>query len=167
VILSKSSDFPKTTIFNPRSGLILYNSRMRFPLNSKFISKLMLAVMLFVSLAPTVSHALAAWTGDTSFVQKICTSAGKTVVIQVKTTMGQQLLTALSVKPLVKPDNDERHVAHCAFCSQLQAQAILPSVNPFIIQALERQAWQMALYAEPVLHQSHHLSPPSHAPPNS
>jgi hypothetical protein len=140
---------------------------MRFPINSKLISKLILAVMLFVSLAPAVSHALASWTGNQSFVQKICTTEGKTVVIQVKTTMGKQLNTALNLKPAINPDSDERHVAHCAFCSQPHNQDVLSAISPFIIEILETQAWQMTVSAEPVIHQFFKLSPPSHAPPIS
>jgi hypothetical protein len=128
----------------------------------------MLAVMLFVSLAPSVSHALASWTGNASFVQKICTSDGKKVVIQVKTTMGKQLSTELNLKPTVNSEIDDRHVAHCAFCSSPQTQDALPvPASSLIIQVLESQAWQVAVSAVPPAHQRFELSPPSQAPPNS
>jgi hypothetical protein len=140
---------------------------MRSRFNTTFISRLMLAVMLFVSLAPAVSHALASWTGNASFVQKICTSDGKKVVIQVKTTMGKQLSTELNVKPTVKSDSDDRHLAHCAFCSNPQHQDVIPSVNPFIIQVLETLAWQAAVAAVTPVYQRFELTPPSQGPPHS
>lgn len=127
----------------------------------------MLAVMLFASLAPGVSHALAAWTGNASFVQKICTSDGRKVVIQVKTTMGQQLSTELAVKPAVNADNDDRHLAHCAFCSSAHHADAMPAASPFIIGLLEAQAWQVAVAPAVPAYSRFVLSPPSHAPPNS
>jgi hypothetical protein len=140
---------------------------MRFKFNTTFISRLMLAVMLFVSLAPAVSHALATWTGNPSFVQKICTSDGKKVVIQVKTTMGKQLSTELSLKPTIKSENDDRHLAHCAFCSNPQTQDAMPNTVPFIIQVLEAQAWQVTAYTATPVYQRYELTPPSQGPPNS
>lgn len=128
----------------------------------------MIVMMLFVSLSPTVSHALASWTGNASFVQKICTSDGKKVVIQVKTTMGKQLSTELNLKPTANSETDDRHVAHCAFCSSPQTQDVLPvPASSLIIQVLESQVWQGAVSAAIPAYQRFELNPPSHAPPNS
>lgn len=140
---------------------------MRFKFNTTFISRLMLAVMLFVSLAPAVSQALASWTGNQSFVQKICTSDGKKVVIQVKTTMGKQLSTELNVKPSIKSVNDDRHLAHCVFCSNPPTQDAIPNTIPFIMQVLEAQAWQVTASAVTPVYQHLELLPPSQGPPNS
>jgi hypothetical protein len=141
---------------------------MRFQFNTTFISRLMVVMMLFVSLSPAVSHALVSWTGNASFAQKICTSDGKKLVIQVKTTMGKQLSTELNLKSTVNSETDDRHVAHCAFCSSPQTQDVLPvPASSLIIQVLESQAWQVAVSAVIPVYQRFELSPPSQAPPNS
>ena len=67
----------------------------------KLLNTIALFAIVFASLAPSISHALAAKNG-TSFAQEICTSNGQKISIQVITTQGQQLTTELSVK------NDEQ-----------------------------------------------------------
>lgn len=140
---------------------------MRIRLNHVIISRLMLAVMLFVSIAPGISYALASMTGNPSFAQQICTSDGKKVVIQVKTTMGKQLSTELNVKPSANSDNDDRHVAHCAFCTNPHTQDAMPVSHALMVKRLEFQAWQMAANAVTPVYQQYQLRPPSQAPPIS
>jgi len=84
------------------------------------MAKFALFIVLFASLAPSVSHALASYTGDASFAQTVCTTSGDVVVIEVVTTKGQQIKTELTVNQ----DNSvpaSKHVdinlIHCPFCA--------------------------------------------------
>ncbi|MBA3696462.1 MAG: DUF2946 domain-containing protein [Methylotenera sp.] len=134
------------------------------------ISKIILTVMVFASLAPAISHALASVTGNKSFTQKICTTNGTKVVIQVKTSMGQQLSTQLTIKPDLKNLADsqtaENHFEHCPFCANPQTAYTLPSLNALIVQTLDAQAQAIAEQAVPNVVFRPYLTPPSQAPPH-
>ena len=130
----------------------------------KLISKVALCAMLFASLAPSISHALAAKNG-TSFAQEICNSRGQKISIRVITTQGQQLTTELSVKNNKEPTkNISMHLEHCPFCSS-GAEAALPSFQLEIIALLEISAQKAAKYASPLLISLYYKTPPSQAPP--
>lgn len=81
--------------------------------------------------------------------------------------MGKQLSTELNVKPSIKSENDDRHLAHCAFCSNPPTQDAIPNTIPFIIQVLAAQAWQVIASAVTPVYQHLELLPPSQGPPNS
>ncbi|HSH53847.1 MAG TPA: DUF2946 domain-containing protein [Methylotenera sp.] len=124
-------------------------------------------VMAFASLAPTVSHALVNLTGNKAFTQQVCTSNGAKVVIQVKTTMGKQLATELtlnSVNPS-KPQTAQNHFEHCPFCANPHNTAYLPDPNNLIIQTLEAEAQTIAEHAVVAAAFQPYLTPPSQAPP--
>ena len=133
-------------------------------------SRVMMAVMVFASLAPAVSHALVNLTGNQSFNPKICTSNGSLiekpiVVIQVKTTMGKRLLTELSVATNPVPQAAENHFEHCPFCANPQSANFLPKTTDLIIQTLEVEAQTIAeRNVVAVAFQPYH-TPPSQAPP--
>lgn len=100
----------------------------------RLISKLALFIVLFASLAPTVSHALALHTGNSAFSQTLCTSTGKVVVIQVLTTKGSIITTELAASEnnASVPDNPsskhlELNLAHCPFCN---AGSLHLSISP-------------------------------------
>jgi len=122
-------------------------------------------VMVFASFAPSISQALVTFTGDQSFSQKICTTSGNTIVIQVKTTLGKQLATELPIKSLPK-QTAENHFEHCPFCANPQTAYALPSLNALIIQTLEAEAQTIAEHAAPLVTFQPFLSPPSQAPPH-
>ena len=124
-------------------------------------------VMVFATLAPTLSHAMANMTGNIAISQQICTSTGTTVVIQVKTTMGQQLATAfeLSSNPS-KPQIADTHFKHCPYCANAYSADILPQANALIIKALEIEAQTIAQHAVVNVAFQPYLSPPSQAPPH-
>ena len=131
----------------------------------KLISKIALCAILFASLAPSISHALAAKNG-TSFAQEICTSRGQKISIQVVTTQGQLLTTELSVKDTQQPTKSiSLHLEHCPFCASHAVAAGLPSNHLEITARLEITAPKRAKYATPVLASRHYKSPPSQAPP--
>ena len=132
----------------------------------KLISKIALCAIVFASLAPSISHALAAKSG-TSFAQEICTSNGQKISIQVITNLGQQLTTELSVKNNEQPNkNISLHLEHCPFCASHVVAAGLHSTHLEITARLEITAQKAAKYAAPVLASCHHKTPPSQAPPH-
>lgn len=123
-----------------------------------------MAMMVFASLAPTVSHALVNLTGNKAFTQQICTSNGAKVVIQVKTTMGKQLATELPIAGKSTSQTTENHFEHCPFCANPHNTA-LPKTNDLIIQALESEAHTIAEHAVVAVAFQPYLTPPSQAPP--
>ena len=122
-------------------------------------------VMVFASLAPSISQALVTFTGNQSFSQKICTTSGNSIVIQVKTTLGQQLATELPIKSFPK-QTAENHFEHCPFCANPQTAYALPSLNALIIQTLEAEAQTIAEYVTPLVTFQPYLIPRSQAPPH-
>lgn len=130
----------------------------------KLFNKIALCAIVFASLAPSISHALAA-TNGTSFAQEICTSNGQKISIQVITTQGQQLTTEFAISKSEAPKNITMHLEHCPFCSSVAAAA-LPSQQLEIIALLEITAQKAARYAAPILASRHYKSPPSQAPPH-
>ena len=130
----------------------------------KLMNKIALCAIVFASLAPSISHALAAKNG-TSFVQEICTSNGQKISIQVITTQGQQITTEFTINTSETPKNITMHLEHCPFCSSVAAAA-LPSQQLEIIALLEITAQEAARYAAPILASRHYKSPPSQAPPH-
>jgi hypothetical protein len=129
------------------------------------ISRIIMMVMVFASLAPTVSHALVNLTGNKAFTQQVCTSNGAKVVIQVKTTMGKQLATELTIAGKSIPQTTENHFEHCPFCANPHSTAYLPKANDLIIQTLEAEAHAIAEYAVVAVASQPYLIPPSQAPP--
>lgn len=124
-----------------------------------------MAVMVFASLVPTVSHALVNLTGNKAFTQKICTSNGSKVVIQVKTTKGKQLATELTIANKPTSQATEDHFEHCPFCANPHSTVYLPKANDLIIQTLEAEAQTIAEHAVVAVAFQPYLIPPSQAPP--
>lgn len=132
------------------------------------ISRIIMMVMLFATFAPTLSHAMANMAGNVAITQQVCTSTGATVVIQIKTTMGQQLATAFELKPNPsKPQTVDNHFKHCPFCANAYSSDVLPKANDLIIKALEIEAQTIAQHAVVNVVFQPYLSPPSQAPPHS
>ena len=131
----------------------------------KIFNKIALCAIVFASLAPSISHALAAKNG-TSFAQEICTSNGQKISIQVITTQGQQLTTELSINVEQPAKNISTHLEHCPFCSAGTAAAALPSQPLAIIKLLEITAQKAAKYATSTVVSRHYKHPPSQAPPH-
>ena len=131
----------------------------------KLINKIALCAIVFASLAPSISHALAA-TNGTSFAQEICTSNGQKISIEVITTQGQKLTTEFAINKSEAPKNITMHLEHCPFCSSAAAAVALPSLQLEIIALLEITAQKAARYAAPMLASPHYKSPPSQAPPH-
>ena len=133
------------------------------------VSKIILSVMVFASLAPTVSHALVLFTGNQAFTQQICTSNGTKVVIQVKTTMGQQLATELTLNPSftnqTSPESIEKHFEHCPFCTNLHMDVVLAKPHDLILAKLAIDAQKADIHEKLNGFFQAHFTPPSQAPP--
>lgn len=144
-------------------------STMRFMLSRKlfqFMHRVALFAIIFASIAPAISHALAAQNGSNSFVQEICSSAGKKVVIQVLTTKGKQLATEFEVNQ-APSKTMSMHLAHCPFCSSNIFTASLPAPDLLITALLAETAQTIAQYAIPAVVSRPYVSPPSQAPPST
>lgn len=131
------------------------------------ISKIALFAIVFASLAPSISHALAAQQGINGFAQAICTSNGKTITIQVQTSKGQQISTSLSAdeKGSQSPASVVLHLNHCPFCSNPNTSVGIVATPLPIITVLATQAQHLAVNTQPVLSRFSVLPPPAQAPP--
>jgi hypothetical protein len=127
------------------------------------ISKIALFAIVFASLAPSISHALAAKQGLNSFAQEICTTDGKNITIQVVTAQGQQLATELEKVPLTK--SVISHFNHCPFCSNPSVHAMLEPSHALIVAVLEAQAEQLEVSIPTTILHFIALPPPAQAPP--
>jgi hypothetical protein len=136
----------------------------------RLIHKIALFAIVFASLAPSISHAIAAQNNANGFLQEVCTSTGKKVQVQISTTQGKQLATEFSVKQSptdTVPKNVGMHLEHCPFCASHAVAAALPTNNLEIIALLEVTAQKAAEYAAPVVvSHPYYVSPPSQAPPS-
>ena len=128
--------------------------------------KIALFAIVFASLAPSISHAIAAQNGTNSFTQEICSSSGKKISIQVQTTKGQQLFVDFALKQSPEPKNIAMHLEHCPFCGDHFSAVALPSGNSVIIAQLALTAQKVAEYAGPVFTNHTYVSPPAQAPPS-
>ena len=132
--------------------------------------KIALFAIVFASLAPSISHAIAAQNGNNSFIQEICSSSGKKISIQVQTTKGQQLSVDFTLKQSpqepTQPKSIAMHLEHCPFCGGHFSAVALPAGNSVIIAQLAATAQKIAEYAVPVLTSHTYVSPPAQAPPS-
>ncbi len=93
----------------------------------KAIGKIALFATMFVSLAPSISHALTSQPGQQSFLQEVCGVSGQKLYIQVVTTQGQELQAALETTPGSQPASINLHMNHCPFCHAGVANVVIPS----------------------------------------
>jgi Protein of unknown function (DUF2946) len=131
----------------------------------RWLHHIALFAIVFASLAPSISHALAAQSGST-FAQEVCNSAGQKITIQVVTTKGQQLTTELATKNSDKaPANIGHHLQHCPFCANPSADAAIDAPHAPILAILAAQAQQISAVTTTVLPRFSVLPPPAQAPP--
>ncbi|MEQ1598630.1 MAG: DUF2946 family protein [Methylotenera sp.] len=132
----------------------------------RLIHKIALFAIVFASLAPSISHALAAQ-GSASFAQEICTTDGKKITIQVVTTKGQQLATEFSQQSTSDkaPTGIQHHLQHCPFCANPSTDAAVEASHAPIIAILTAQAQQISVATQTVLPRFSALPPPAQAPP--
>lgn len=131
-----------------------------------WVHKVALFAVVFASLAPSISHALAAKQGINNFAQQICTTDGKKITIAVVTTKGQQLATELTTAETEQaPRNIVSHLNHCPFCANPSVDAAIEAPHAFVVQLLTAQAEQIATSTQVVLPRFSVLPPPAQAPP--
>ena len=132
--------------------------------------KIALFAIMFASLAPSISHAIAAQNVSNSFTQEVCSASGKTISIQMLTSKGQQLFVDFAVKQSAQqstpPKNIAMHLEHCPFCGGHFVAAALPASNAIVIAQLALTAQKVAEYAVPVFAIHSYVSPPAQAPPS-
>lgn len=142
----------------------------------RWINKVALFAIVFASLAPSISHALAA-TNNSSFAQEICTADGTKITIQVLVSKGKQLATELSAQSTQnKSDQDkanqdkspagiQHHLQHCPFCVNPGTDVGIQAQHAPIIAILAAQAQHIAAKSQVVITRFSALPPPAQAPP--
>lgn len=103
----------------------------------RWMHRVALVAMMFASLAPSVSHALAGQGSQASFMQEICGKGGQKLFIQVVTTQGQQIQTSFDIKPDQQSKSISQHMTHCPFCSAGVPDMDMPIPNPAYALYLE------------------------------
>jgi len=96
----------------------------------RWMHRIALVAMMFASLAPSVSHALAGQGNAAGFMQEICGTGGKKLYIQVVTTQGKQIQASFDIKPDQQSKSISQHMTHCPFCHAGLADIDLPVPNP-------------------------------------
>lgn len=131
------------------------------------IHQVALFAIVFASLAPSISHALAARQGINSFVQEVCNSQGQKITIQVMTSKGQQIATNLSAdkKDSQSPTSLVLHLNHCPFCANPNTQVGIEPPQASFISLLEPQVQQLVISTQPLIQRFSVLPPPAQAPP--
>lgn len=131
------------------------------------ISKIAMFLVLFATLAPSISHAFAAHRG-VSLLQEICTTNGtKKIVIQTITTHGQKLETTLTKASSEKSINATLHLEHCPFCS-ISIENVATATNTTWMLKLAQQAKTIAFLEDVPLPNHFFKTPqPTRAPPAS
>ena len=129
--------------------------------------KIALFAIIFVALAPSISHALAAQQGTNSFTQEVCSTNGKKITIQVVTTKGQQFSAEFTTKNTgeTAPKSINHHLEHCPFCANPGTDAAMEAPHAPMIAILEAQAQHIDAVSQVVLTRFSVLPPPSQAPP--
>lgn len=138
---------------------------MYFASIQKTISKIAILLVFFASIAPSISHAIAAQHG-VSFLQEVCTINGtKKIVIQTITTHGKKLKTVLNAKTNEKSINATLHLEHCPFCSINMADTAVPPNTAWILMLAE-QAKSIRFDAyQPLPYRYIQTAHPTRAPP--
>jgi hypothetical protein len=133
----------------------------------RWAHKIALFAIVFASLAPSISHALAYQNGTQGFMQEICGVGGQKLYIQVVTTQGQAIETALESVSASKSRTINHHLNHCPFCQTGVFNVVIPnpttSFELYISQQLSEQRVDYQIPFVAKVNQSAHLSrgPPS------
>ena len=132
----------------------------------RWMHRVALVAIMFASLAPSVSHALAGQGSQASFMQEICGKGGQKLFIQVVTTQGQQIQTSFDIKPDQQSKSISQHMTHCPFCSAGVADMDMPIPNPAYALYLEAIADAQAFdYSAPFTSHTVQTAHLTRAPP--
>jgi Protein of unknown function (DUF2946) len=129
--------------------------------------KIALFAIIFAAVAPSISHALAAEQGTSSFTQEVCSTNGKKITIQVLTTKGQQFSAEFTTKNTGEtgPKSINHHLEHCPFCSKPSTDVAMEPPHAPMIAILEAEAQLITVVSQVVLARFSVLPPPAQAPP--
>ncbi len=132
----------------------------------RWSNKVALFAIIFASLAPSISHALAA-TNNSGFAQEVCTTSGTKITIQVLTTKGKQLATELPAQASESkaPTSIQHHLQHCPFCANPSTDVAIQAPHAPIVAILAAQAQQIAVNSQVVVTHFSAFPPPAQAPP--
>ena len=139
----------------------------------RWVNKVALFAIVFASLAPSISHALATQQDTSTFAQEVCTTNGAKITIQVVTTKGKQLATELPAQLTENTNQDkaptgiQHHLQHCPFCANPSTDAAIQVPHAPIVAILTAQAQHIAVNAQAVLPRFSVLPPPAQAPPST
>ncbi|MDX1914792.1 MAG: DUF2946 domain-containing protein [Methylophilus sp.] len=105
----------------------------------RWMHKVALFAMVFASLAPSISHALASQSNAKGFLQEVCNASGQKFYIQVVTAQGQAQQTVFDVESGSQhPISFSHHMDHCPFCHAGVMDAVVPEVSPMFALYLEQ-----------------------------
>lgn len=139
----------------------MFSKRLRL-----IVSKAILMVMVFASLAPTVSHAFANSSDDKNIWQEICTVQGTKRIAASFVVNNNELDLTVKPSPVSNSSPTAMHFEHCPFCLNHAAADVLPFINNASLVILDEGRFYLQTdYLAPVLtalHLSDHLS---RAPP--
>jgi hypothetical protein len=141
----------------------MFSKRLRL-----FVSKAILMVMVFASLAPTLSHAFTSNTGPKNVWQDICTLQGTKRIAAGFTLNSKDSALSSSSNPASKPSSmpTAMHFEHCPFCLNHATPAAFPAVDNVSITLLETGKFYLQPnYLAPVLTALLLSDHPSRAPP--
>ncbi|MEO6117493.1 MAG: DUF2946 domain-containing protein [Methylotenera sp.] len=139
----------------------MFSKRLRL-----LVSKAILMVMVFASLAPTMSHAFANNNGAQNVWQEICTVQGTKRIAAAFTIDATASGLSAKSSPVSNSNPTAMHFEHCPFCLNHAAADALPFINTDYLVVLDEGSYYLHTdYLAPVLialHFSDHLS---RAPP--
>ncbi len=129
--------------------------------------KAALFAIVFASLAPSISHALANQSNAKGFLQEVCNASGQKFYIQVVTSQGEQQQTVFDVESGSQhPISFSHHMEHCPFCHAGGMDVMLPAVSPAFAYYLEKQArLAQDIYQTPFFTTPSYQAPLTRAPP--
>lgn len=131
------------------------------------IAQLALFAMVLASLMPTLGLAFPMASAK-NFTQEICSSQSQKRVIQVITTQGKLLATALDVQPQSQPNALNHHLKHCPFCQLALDDMVMPLHNPAYVLFQQAQARvALGVYQAPVVVSFDETAHHTRAPPAS
>jgi hypothetical protein len=133
----------------------------------QFISKIAMFLMVFASLAPSVTHALVTHANG-SFLQEICSSNGtKKIVIETITTHGQQVTAIFNSKTSNEniPASTSLHLEHCQFCNAGVLNIAVTPGNAWVLMLAEQAKSNEFIYDSPIQPSYIQTAHPTRAPP--
>ncbi len=132
----------------------------------KRINTIAIFAIVFASLAPSISHALASTQGFNHFEQQICSANGQKITIQVVTAKGNQIETELEGNQTPSSSSNISHINHCPFCNNPSVHTGLEPPHTFVFSKRQDKAQQLKEALTTIIQIFKALSPPAQAPPS-